>query len=284
MKDSTVQVIAYWELKDTYTFAITQSKFKVKNADTTNMEVIKYFVDVKVIDSTATAYVMDWHYRNHTVQTENELVKKMFSIAEDINVRVKTNEMGTFQEILNWKEVKEVIHKALIKVKAETKDIPNIDKILNQVEDKFSTKEAIEASAINEIQQFLTFHGGQYKLGEEVRFDSKIVNLLDKNMPFDSETVVWLDEINDADNNWVLRYKRTLNQEQLTKATFDYLTKIASTMNVSGPKWEEFPPLKNETWVASRIHGSGWTTYSIETKETSGEDEIHIEETIIEIQ
>ena len=77
---------------------------------------------------------------------------------------------------------------------------------------------------------------------------------------------------------------QSVNSEQLTKTTFDYLTELSATMKVPGPKWEEFPPLKNETTTASRIHGDGWIIYSIETKEVSAENVLNVDERIIEIQ
>ena len=59
---------------------------------------------------------------------------------------------------------------------------------------------------------------------------------------------------------------------------------MAETMQAPSPKREEFPYLHNETRTASRIHGSGWPIYSIQTKEVIAEDVIQIEERIIVIK
>ena len=50
------------------------------------------------------------------------------------------------------------------------------------------------------------------------------------------------------------------------------------------PKKEEFSPLTNQSWVASRIHNSGWIISTVETKEVSMDDALQIEERIIEIK
>ena len=78
--------------------------------------------------------------------------------------------------------------------------------------------------------------------------------------------------------------KQTVDSEQLTQATFDYLKSMAQTMKVPVPTREDIPEIANDTWTASRIHGSGWLIYSIETKETKAEGVTNIEERIIEIQ
>ena len=45
------------------------------------------------------------------------------------------------------------------------------------------------------------------------------------------------------------------------------------------------PNITNETWTASRIHGStGWTTYSVLTKEVTAENTKNIEETTIQLK
>ena len=77
---------------------------------------------------------------------------------------------------------------------------------------------------------------------------------------------------------------QSVNSEQLTKATYEYQVKIG-TFGDQIPSIDELPPLTNEVWTASTIHGvTGWTTYSIETKEVKSEGTINVEERIIQIR
>jgi len=283
MSDSTVQVIGYWDKNEKQSYIVTQDKYKVKDSDTTSREFYSYALDITIVDSTANSYTIDWFYHDYNIQSDNELIKKISSIVEDMTVTIITDELGAVKEVVNWMEIRGFIYKGTKMLKKETKDIPNLDKFISQMEKMYSSKESIEAAAIKEIQQFYTYHGGRYKLGEEINASMKVANLYGDE-PFDTEVTLWLDEINPDDNNSIIRMKQTVNSEQLTKTTFDYLTKMAETMKVPGPKWEEFPPLKNETYTASRIHGSGWIIYSIETKEVSAEGALNVDERIIEIQ
>lgn len=281
--DSTVQVVGYWDHHEKQTYHVSQEKLKIKDADTTSREMFKYVVDIKIADSTATSYTIDWFYHDYDIQTKNEIEKKLLSLVEDMTVTIKTDELGTFNEVVNWKDIRDYIFKAADLLKKETKEIPNMDKIITQIKEMYSTKESIEAAAINEIQQFYSFHGGKYKLGQENTVDIQLPNLMG-GKPFDGKVTSWLDEINPDDNNSVLRTTQVVDSEQLTKTTFDYLSKMAETMQTTVPKWEEFPSLKNEVRVASRVHGSGWIIYSVQTKEVTAEGYTHIDETIIEIQ
>ena len=283
MNDSTAQVIGYWDMNEKQSYIITQEKYKIKDSDTTAREFYKYAVDMTIVDSTANSYVIDWFYKDFEIQSDNELIQKLAAITADMTVRVRTDEFGTFQEVINWEEVRDFILKGTKLLKKETKDIPNMDKFIKQLEGMYSTKESIELGAVKEMQQFYTFHGAKYEFGQEYIADMKVANLYGGE-PFDTKVTVWLDDLNPDDNNFIVRLQQTIDSEQLTNATFDYLVKMAETMKIPAPKREEIPPLTNDTWTASRIHGTGWVIYSIETKETKAEGQTNVEERIIEIQ
>ncbi len=283
MNDSTVQVIGYWDKNDKQTYIVTNESYKVKDSDTTSRESYKYTVDITIIDSTANSYTIDWFYHDYDIKADNELIKKLSSIVEDMTVTINTDGLGAFKEVKNWKDIRDYIFKATKMLKQETKDIPNFKNVIKQIEDMYSTKESIEAAAIKEIQQFYTFHGGKYKLGEEISTSIKITNLYGGE-PFDTKVLLWLDEINTEDNNSIIRMQQIVNSEQLTKTTFDYLTQMSETLKVSGPKWENFPPLINETWTSSRIHNAGWVIYSVVTQKVSAEGLTNVKENIIELQ
>jgi len=283
LEDSTVQVIGYWDKNEQQSYLVTLEKLKITDSDTTARDLFKYEVDVSIIDSTANTYTINWYYHNFDIQSNNELLKKASSIAEDMTITIITDELGAVQEVVNWEEIQAFIYNGISLLRTESKDLPNVDQIIEQLKGLYSSKDMIETAAIKEIKQFYTFHGGKYKLGEEIKVGMKAGNLYGGE-PFDMDLLLSLDEINPEDNNSIIRMKQTVDSEQLTKATFDYLTHMASTMEVSPPIWADFPLLKNETWTASRIHGSGWIIYSIETKEVSTENALNVEERIIEIQ
>lgn len=283
MTDSSAQVIGYWDKNEKQSYIVSQQKYKIKNSDTSSREFHKYSVDITIVDSTADSYIIDWFYKDFEIQTDNPLLTKLASITEDMNVRIRTNELGVFQEVVNWKDVRDYILKGTKMLKKETKDIPIMDDVIKQIEDMFCTKESIESGAIKEIQQFYTFHGAKYEYGDEYNAASKVANLFGGE-PFDTKLTVWLDELNPDDNNCIIRMKQTVDSEQLTKATLEYVTKMSETLKIPAPKKDDIQEITNDTWTASRIHGSGWIIYSVETKETFAEGHKNIEERIIEIK
>ena len=283
IKDSTVQVIGYWSKYDKQSYDVTYEKYKLKNKDTISRELMKYEVDVKIIDSTANSYSIEWFYKNYSINTENELVRKLTSIADDISVKIKTDEYGAFLEVINWEEVRDYIEKVTEKLKVELKDVPNYKEIIANVMSIYSTKESVEANAIKDALQFYKFHGVKYKLGEELTGKLETSNNYGEK-PFETNVQYSLDEINETDGNSILRSTEIINSEELTNATYNYLKK-SGTFGDKFPARDKFPSLTNETNTASRIHGeTGWIIYSIETKTITAEETTNIEERILVIK
>jgi hypothetical protein len=214
--------------------------------------------------------------------TKDETVRKILSIGKDMSVIYKTDEMGTFQEVLNWKEIRDYMKMAADTIREDYKDVPNIDRLIKQLENIYSSREAIESAAIKDIQQFHSFHGAQYKLGEVLEGTVQTPNIYGSE-PFDTRMTVYLDEINFEDNNYILRSSQEVNQEQLINATHQYLVNMAKTLKSDPPAKEMLSNLKNEIVGASRIHGSGWVMYSQQTVTINIDNVTNVERRTIEI-
>lgn len=284
MADSTVQVIGYWDMDEKYSFNITEEKYQViEFQDTTEREIFSYVVDVTIIDSTENSYTIEWFYRDFNFDSTNEIMQKLAAITDEMKIIIKTDEFGTFLEVVNWKDIRKFIKKGILTLENDYKEIPNMDKVFAQVKDLFSTKESIESAAIPEIQQFYTYHGAKYKLGEELNATMKLPNLYGGE-PFDSDLTVWLDEINPDDNDYIIRMNQNINPEQLADATFNYLSKMSSNLEAPEISRDDFENISNTILTASIIHGTGWIIYSVETKEVRVKNAIQFEERRIDMK
>ena len=283
-EDSTVQVIGYWDLKEKQTYEVTKEKYRVKDADTTHRELVRYEVDITIIDSSANTYTVEWLYRHVSPGTDKSFERKLEGITNNRRVVIKTDEMGTIEEVVNWQEIRDEITKTTNILRKEFKHIPNINLAVDKAEAMFSTKQAIESMAIKDIQQFYTFHGAKYALGEEVKGQLPIPNNLGGE-PFSADITILLDEINEEDNNYVIWMWQTIDPEQLTEATYTFLKESApKSSGTTFPSRSEFPVMQNETTTAARIHGSGWVLFSRETKEITADGTLAFEERSIEIK
>lgn len=283
MADSTVQVITYWDEGEKQDYVVSVEKINLKDADTTSREMTTYEVEVTVLNSGKDFYTIQWLYKNFQTDDPNPAFKKLMNINNGMKVIFKADEVGSFLEVVNHKEIKDFIHKAVLSLKNDFKEIPGMDKVLEQVEATTATKEAIESVCIKDIHQFHTFHGAKYTLGEILEGKTKAPNIYGSE-PFDADFTVYLDEINEQDDTYIMRAAQEIDIEQLTNATLDYMTTMAKNMGIDPPKPEVLGGLRNEILTASSIHGTGWVLYSIQTTTVTSGNVSNIEERIIEMR
>jgi hypothetical protein len=283
MADSTSQVVAWWDKNESQDYVITSTKIRVQGNDTISREIIQYDVDITVQDSTESGYLVNWYYHNYFIDSDDELTEKIIALIGDLNIQIRTDGNGAFLEIVNWEEIRDLVMKGMDLVKRELKEFPGSEDFITQMEGMYQSKEAIEASSINEILQFHYFHGVSYRYWQDYSYSDKLANLYGGE-PFDAQVTFWLDEMNPDEHNAVYRMHQVVNSEQLTNETFRFLSNIAETMNGPAPDRAEIPSLHNETRLASRIHDSGWVIYSVQTKEVLAQDVVQVEECVIELR
>lgn len=283
MQDSTSQVVGYWRIGESLTLSITDTKYNLKNGDSTNVHFLKYEVDVTIKDSTDSNYLIEWDYKNYEVTSQNPIITKVMESAADIKVLIKTDAFGSVLEVVNWEEVRDYIKEQSEELRNEFGDLPQINGILTKMMSIYSTKEAVENNAIKDAMQYYAYHGRQYKLNEEVAGNVKMVNNYGGE-PFDSEMTVILEMIDEERGESIIKLNQVIDSKQLTDATYSYL-KRSGVFGDELVARDEFPSLSNEIWIGSVVHSySGWVTYSIETREVVTENHIAIEERVIELK
>lgn len=287
MNDSTVRVYGYWNLNDKQTYQVIKSKYKINTSDstawdTTSTDISRYKVDITITDSTFDSYTIDWLYHDFEVNTTNEIAKKLVSIVEQMTITIRTDELGIFQEVVNWKDIRKTIKHTVNKLSKEMPEDPEKDKILKLTLGFFSSKESIEARSINDIHLFYAFHGGIYKLDSLVEEQIQVPNLVGGD-PIDAEISYILDTIDTA--NWVSTFRMRLaaDPEQLLNATIAFMKQMSANLGVPGPEITDIPRISQETWTYSDIHDSGWIIYTIQSKEVSTDGILQVEELSLEL-
>lgn len=283
--DSTVQVLGYWSKNEKQGYHITNEEYQTQGTDTISRIVFNYDVDIAILDSTYDSYTIEWNYKNYKVESSNPHLNKLLAAcSKDMKIVIKTNELGVFQEVENWKDIKELMKKTMKTVKKEFKDIQGIKNVVKQLEETYSSKEAIEQTAINEIYQFYVFNGVKYKLKNTVEWKEKLANIYGSE-PFETDCVAYLDEIDTKKNIYSMKLIQEVNQQQLIDATYNYSMNLAKARKIPfNLKREDFNGLTNEITTVSVIHESGWPIYSLQTKSVVSERVTSIEKNTIQIK
>ncbi|MDA3906319.1 MAG: hypothetical protein PF484_09615 [Bacteroidales bacterium] len=222
---SSVQVIGYWEKNDTRTYLVSFEEYTVTGSDTTSRELTNYQVDITIINSSPDSYTIEWFFRDYSITTDNAIAQMFHTVYEDRKVIIKTDKLGSFIEVVNWKDFKQIISKTNSILKKDFRGAKQKKEIIEDLKTKYSTKEAIERSAIDDIKQFYNFHGFKYILDEQIEGQTKVSNSWGGEA-FDAKYTTSLDEIDLLGFNSVIRMKQEVNTKQLTDVI--YYTTLAN--------------------------------------------------------
>ncbi|WP_192350164.1 hypothetical protein [Algoriphagus sp. Y33] len=290
MEDSTVRTIAYWENKEITSYQITYESFEIIENDTSKWNKIAYVVDMEILDSTATKYDVSWTYRDFVFDLGERdtlyqpYVEKMLTISEGSEVKFRTDEYGSFQEVINWEEISEFYRKAGDTLKSAFGDIPQINQMVDQTFISYRSKNSIETQSIKDVLQFLNFHGGEYKLGEELSGIINSPNVLGKDR-LETQVYILLEEIFPEDNDYKIVSFSEANPEQLaseTRLVLKTMMPNATEVELDG-FMAEVGKLSNTVENVSVIHGWGWPIFSKEVKNVGSDQKIKVEIRTIEI-
>ncbi len=268
-QDSSAQVISFYNLGEKFEYGVIYQKSSYTENDTTSNEIMTYDVEVSVIDSTENNYVVKWFYKNFATNSTNPIVQKIAKASEDIAVNIKISSLGVIEEIVNWEEVRDYMLRAFSNIKKDLPKSDEVDKLMKTIETTYSSKAAIEATAIQDVQQLHNFHGGKYMLKDKIKAQLKTANVYYPGKPFDTDVTVELEELDKENNEYRIRSIHEINSDQLTQTTYDYLSKLLSKTQKDFPKREDFDDVTNTTEIVSVIHNQGWVLESVSWKEVT---------------
>ena len=259
--DSTVQVVTYWDKKEAHTYNMTYEKIKVKGTDSIVNQKVSYTVDIKVVDSTAKSYTIEWKYRDYVLngadqkRLEETGASKILGLFQGQEVRFKTDENGSFTELLNWREIKkrqEESIKLLVKGAKLPKEIKN-------VLDKLNSKETIQNYVLKDVMQFHNFYGIALSLGKPVEQQLDAGTALTG--PLKSETSLFLEEIDFENREYIVKFLQSFEGEDLNKVLGTVLGELfpdlASKADMSKIKLDSM-----DDYYGALMHDTGWPVSS----------------------
>lgn len=263
LADSTVQVVTYFDKGDKEFYNVEFNRIKIKDGDTLSNNKISYNVEINVIDETENSYTMEWIYKEFQ-GVPTDLQSLLSSIMTKNKVIYKTDELGSFEEVLNWKDIVENNKKMYSNFSKLFKDNPEMQKVLEQVKITLNTKESIENMYCKDIKQFHYFHGIKLTMGEILEDVIEVPNNFG-GAPFTADVVCYLQKIIADEDAYVVRAVQEVSGEQLAKATKEFIIKINPKLANEPMPEGLLDSLTNEIETATAFHDSGWPLYSVQT-------------------
>lgn len=283
LEDSTVSIVAYWIKGDSATYKVNSYKFRVEGSDTIVETSATYKVDIKIADSTESTYDVEWKIRDIHFESENQVLNEIVAAYEGCRIIFRTDANGLGQELLNFDEMQKVNTASLSALKMRYSSQPELLRVINQYLEVYNNKEAASITAMNDIVQFFTFHGGKYEIFKSLTADLKAPNLTGGE-PLDTRCDISVVEVDTATALAQLSVKQTVDREQLAKAVKETMMKTGLYDDESIQSMD-FSGLKNVLTIEASVGvNSGWVLWSISTKEVILQKHHTIEQTMYEME
>jgi hypothetical protein len=265
-EDSTVQAITYWELNESHVYEITQSKNKSKETVPTDEGAMRSEVRISVIDSTETSYTIEWRFLKHYIPNL-DLIPELKDLLDKKRYIYRTNELGEFEELLNWEEVRDntlATAKVALNSVAKSNNALNdsLSRLVNTFTESLMTKEYVEQKVIEPINMFHSFFGAEYKLGEILESEIEIPIPIPNMQSTKAQVKVWFDSIDEEYDTYTLCYEQKIDQEaakKLISEFMDNLSKQLSNKNLSDVVNEALREgLDYKITIYSEFDNTGW--------------------------
>lgn len=228
--DTSVTCIAFWKNKEAKVYHIKHSKEKT-SAKRTTSGVANYEAHIKVTDSSAAGFTVEWMYKNFkTAGLTDNTVNSLNTMMEGIIIRYKTDEAGNFTGLINWQQVRDHAMAAYEKAAAKASQNSGFMAALNQVKGIFQSKENIEALLIREVQLFHAPYGVEYSKTATVT-ETELPNVTG-GQPFPATVVLKLDELDTGRDFCTVSINQTVDKGKAGPIMAAMLKKLAGSEQV----------------------------------------------------
>jgi hypothetical protein len=193
--DTSATCISFWKNKEAKVYQIRHSKEKFNTTKGNIKSEATYEAHIKVTDSTAEGFRIEWVYKNFKVAgISDNSINSLNAILEGMKIVYKTDDVGIFTELVNWEAVRDYALSNYEKIVAKAAENSEFAAALKQVKAIFQSKENIEALLIREVQLFHSPYGVEYTLTGVVT-ETELPNVTG-GAPFPASVTIKLEELN----------------------------------------------------------------------------------------
>ena len=188
MPDSTVQVIAYWEVGDKMDYTYVEKLFDLdaEGNETLTMSSTQS-LHLEVVEKTDSTYTLQYHTENIDLgDLTPKLTARENAAMPDIVYRIRTNHLGTFLGIVDIDQSREsVLQRLPVIAKASMRNLSPADRkkikeedLVEMLKQKYSSNEVLAAAVSAVVSPLLFYHGARLDTTGTYHLKMKFASLL----------------------------------------------------------------------------------------------------------
>lgn len=227
-----IAFVSYWSIGDSYDFKVTKINQQWKEGKLTKDQKQEYIANFTVIDSTENSYTINWSYENDLGSTYNipEKLLDKFSKYKLTTIKYKTSEVGDLLEILNWKEVGEIMNNMfddIIEVlgKNDKKKQDVLKTAMQPFKQIYSSKQGVEQLVLKELQYFHFPMGLEYDITEPLFYEEELPNMFG-GKPIKAKAKLYFENVDFEESFCVITQEMSLDPndtKEMLKQVFEQM-------------------------------------------------------------
>jgi hypothetical protein len=225
--DSTATVVSYWRKGEVAKYSLTLKKEKYKDSQLISNGSSTSAIEITVVDATDKSYILNWKctaIKLNNNEIKDPFFQKLLTLTEGINFKYKTSELGEFQELLNWVEVKNSVYAIIDNLGKQFKN-DVVETALAETKKLFNSKESIEQVILKDVQLLHTLYGGEYTFKQKVQANTELPNFFGGD-PFPAILTIEMTELNKGKNTCRIHMSQSLHKTKLTKELSKWMEKM----------------------------------------------------------
>ena len=273
LPDSTVQVVAYWELGDKQKYQLESAKYQIAQGDTTVVETTSQILEFEVVAADeekgyrVKMTPLETRCSDPTKMAVEEAMQKHLG---PVSYCFETGPNGEFLRVLpleGLEEQKEAIAQSVVEAVKEKNPAAAQVNLLPLILQALSP-EAVVLTVSGQITPLFMYHGNRFDMGEEFPIEDEIPAVIGGGTLKMAGTF-WVDEELTDEYSVVLRMYKEADQEQTRPLLGSILDNLVQSMALTPEDADEAQAAVNEAlqsaemsvedYLFEEIHlGTGW--------------------------
>ena len=273
LPDSTVQVVAYWELGDKQKYQLESAKYKIAEGDTTVVEKSAEIFEFEVVAADeekgyrVKVTSLETQYSDVTKEAIEEAMQKQLG---SVAYYFETGPHGEFLRVLpieGLEEKQEAIAQAVWEAVKEKRPEAAQLNMLPLIRQTLSP-DAVAMAAAGVITPLFMYHGNRFDMDEEFPIEDEIPAVIGTGT-MKMTGSFWVDEDMTDDYSVVLRMYKEADQEQLRPLIESILGNLLQSMAPTPEDADEAQAAVNEAFQNAKMNvddflyeeihlGTGW--------------------------
>lgn len=226
--DTSATCIAYWKNGESKVYQIKHSKERFESGKPKSVSEGNYEAHLRVIDSSESGFTVEWIYKNFkTAGADQHALNSLMTIMDQLKIVFKTDDVGSFSELVNWEEVRDIAFSNYEKATLKLAQNKEFVAALSQIKSIFSSKENIQTALIQEVQIFQSPYGVEYSSSGTV-FETVLPNITGGS-PFPATITLKLDILNTKEDFCSVSMNQSIDKGKAGPILADMLKRLSST-------------------------------------------------------